>query len=125
MRIYYNQKLKQRSRDLRNHSTMAEVLLWNQVKGRRLGGYQFMRQKPVGDYIVGFYCSKLRLVVEVDGESHSGRSELDKIRQTSLESLGLTVIRFLDRDVKNNLEGCITVLQDFITSFESWRNTTP
>ncbi len=125
MRIHYNQKLKQRSRNLRNHATLAEVLFWNQVKGRKLAGYQFMRQKPIGDCIVDFYCSKLRLVVEVDGESHSGRREFDKIRQASLESLGLTVIRFLDCDVKRNMAGCITVLNEFIAEFEAGRIQPP
>jgi very-short-patch-repair endonuclease len=71
MKIYYNPKLKAKSRELRNNSTLAEVPLWNQLKGRKMRGYQFMRQKPIGNYIVDFFCSKLKLVIEIDGESHS------------------------------------------------------
>ncbi|MBT6416907.1 MAG: DUF559 domain-containing protein, partial [Candidatus Marinimicrobia bacterium] len=59
MRIYYNPKLKQLARNLRNNSTLAEVLLWNELKQKRMRGYQFYRQKPILDYIVDFYCSKL------------------------------------------------------------------
>jgi len=81
MKIYYNPKLKALSRKLRNNSTLSEVLLWNQLKSRKMRGYQFMRQKPIGNYIVDFYCSKLKLVIEIDGESHSERSKEDQIRQ--------------------------------------------
>ena len=52
MKIYYNPKLKQLSRNLRNNSTLAEVLLWDKLKKRQVYGYQFMRQKPIGNYIV-------------------------------------------------------------------------
>ena len=64
MKILYNPGLKQRARELRNQGILSEVLLWNQLKGRKIYGYQFMRQKPIGEYIVDFYCSKLKLVIE-------------------------------------------------------------
>ncbi len=88
MKILYNPKLKQRARGLRNQGVLSEVLLWNQLKGRGICGYQFMRQKPVGNYIVDFYCSKLKLVIEIDGESHEGRFCYDIERQQLLESMG-------------------------------------
>ena len=78
MTVRYNPELKQRARDLRKQGVLSEVLLWNQLKGRKLRGYQFMRQKPIGAYIVDFYCSKLRLVIEIDGESHSGKFDYDE-----------------------------------------------
>jgi very-short-patch-repair endonuclease len=58
MKIYYDSKLKQLSRDLRINSTLSEVLLWNELKARKMSGFQFMRQKPIGNYIVDFYCGK-------------------------------------------------------------------
>jgi very-short-patch-repair endonuclease len=70
MKIQYNPKLKILARSLRNRSTLAEVLLWNQLKARKVRGYQFMRQKPIDNYIVDFYCSKLQLIIEIDGSSH-------------------------------------------------------
>ncbi len=103
MKIYYNPKLKQLSRNLRNNSTLAEVLLWNKLKKRQMCGYQFMRQKPIGEYIVDFYCSKLKLIIEVDGETHRYKLTEDDERQDWLENLGLTVLRFDDIEVKNDM----------------------
>ena len=94
MKIRYNPKLKQRARDLRNKSTLSEVLLWNELKAKKMKGYQFMRQKPIGNYIVDFFCSKLKLVIEVDGESHNEKVEYDRMRQNHLEALGLSFLRF-------------------------------
>jgi very-short-patch-repair endonuclease len=68
-----------------------------------MSGYQFIRQKSIGDYIVDFFCSKLRLVIEIDGESHDGRFRYDAERQKFLESIGLTVLRFNDADVKRDM----------------------
>ena len=81
LRILYSKDLKQRSRDLRNNSTLAEVLLWNHLKRRKMLGYQFMRQKPIHHSIVDFYCSQLKLVIEIDGESHWLRFSADMLRQ--------------------------------------------
>jgi len=124
MRIHYDHKLKQRSRQLRNNSTLSEVLMWNQLKGKKVRGYQFMRQKPVGHYIVDFFCFKLRLVIEIDGDSHFGREQNDSERTVYLESHGLTVLRFIDSDVKKNLEGVLRILNDHIDKWED-ANTTP
>ena len=121
MRIYYNPKLRALARGLRNNSTLSEVLLWKQLKARKMKGYQFMRQKPIGDYIVDFYCSRLGLVIEIDGESHVSRSREDELRQRELESLGLSVLRFYDSDVKKNTDGVLRVIWDWIESFELQR----
>ena len=118
MKIYYNPKLKALSRELRKNSTLSEVLLWNQLKARKMRGYQFMRQKPIGDYIVDFYCSKLGLIIEVDGESHSRRSKEDQIRQRKLESLELSFLRFYDSDVKRNLDGVLRAIEHWIEEFD-------
>ena len=79
MKIYYNPKLKPLARYLRLHSTRAEIMLWNELKARKMLGYQFMRQKPIGNNIVDFYSSRLKLAIELDGESHRGREQHDKI----------------------------------------------
>ena len=121
MKIYYNPKLKALARGLRNNSTLSEVLLWKQLKARKMKGYQFMRQKPIDDYIVDFYCSRLRLVIEIDGESHISRFGEDELRQRKLESLGLSVLRFYDSDVKKNMDGVLRVIGDWIESFELQR----
>jgi len=76
--IPYNPKLKQLARKLRNKSTKSEVLLWNYLKGKQIKGFDFHRQKPIGNYIVDFYCSELLLAIEIDGESHYGNELKDR-----------------------------------------------
>jgi len=118
MKIHYNLKLKKLARELRNNSTLAEVLLWNQIKARKMKGYQFMRQKPIGNYIVDFFCSKLKLVIEIDGQSHDGKIENDQIRQKKLEALGLSFLRFYDWEVKKNMAGVLQAIRIWIEEFE-------
>ncbi|TAN43689.1 MAG: endonuclease domain-containing protein [Nitrospirae bacterium] len=114
MKINYNPKLKSLSRELRNNSTLSEVLLWNKLKARKMRGYQFMRQKPIDEYIVDFYCSELKLIIEIDGESHDGKFEEDMTRQRKLESLGLTVLRVNDLDVKRDMENVLMAIEGWI-----------
>jgi very-short-patch-repair endonuclease len=94
--------------------TLAEILLWQQIKGKQLLGYDFHRQKPIDEYVVDFYCPRLKLVLEIDGDSHEGKEEADKMRQEKLETLGLTVMRFWDLDVKSNVDGAIEQLREWI-----------
>ncbi len=123
MRIHYDPKLKERARGLRKAGVLSEVLLWNQLKTRKLRGYQFSRQKPIDEHIVDFYCGKLSLVIEIDGSSHDMSPAYDNHRQARLESLGLTVLRFLDSDVRNNLAGVIAIVLEWIDRRKS--STTP
>ncbi len=69
-----------------------------------------MRQKPIGEYIVDFYCSKLNLAIEIDGESHYSKFSYDMQRQSVLESLGLTVLRFDDADVKRDISNILMAI---------------
>ncbi len=112
--IAYNPRLKQVARTLRKNMTLGEILLWKVLKGKKLLGYDFHRQKPVGEYVVDFYCPRLKLVIEVDGESHEGKEEADRLRQVKLESMGLTVLRFWDSDVKANVDSVVEQLRDWI-----------
>jgi len=114
LKILYNPELKQRARELRKQGVLSEVLLWSQIKCRKMCGYQFMRQKPIGDYIVDFYCSKLKLVIEIDGESHDGRFSYDMQRQSFLESTGLTVLRFNDIDVKRDISNVLMAIEGWV-----------
>ncbi|MBT3478267.1 MAG: endonuclease domain-containing protein [Candidatus Marinimicrobia bacterium] len=122
MRIYYNPKLKQLARNLRNNSTLAEVLLWNELKQKRMRGYQFYRQKPILDYIVDFYCSKLDLVIEIDGISHFGKEIEDKEWQTNIENLGIEFLRIPDNEVKGNMDGVYQVIVEWIEDYKSNNN---
>jgi very-short-patch-repair endonuclease len=110
----YDPKLKQRSRELRKNSTLAEVLLWNELKRCKMLGYSFLRQRPIYQYIVDFYCPRLKLVIEIDGESHREKFPMDQSRQKSLEDLGLSVLRFQDRDVKHDMRNVLRCIQNWI-----------
>ena len=77
-------------------------------------GYSFLRQRPIYKYIVDFYCPKLKLVIEIDGESHREKFLSDQIRQKNLESLGLNVLRFHDRDVKQDMRNVLGCIQSWI-----------
>ncbi|UCE17563.1 MAG: endonuclease domain-containing protein [Gemmatimonadota bacterium] len=114
VRTHYNPKLKHFARKLRKSGTLAEAILWQELKGRKIKGYQFTRQKPIGDYIVDFYCPRLSLAVEVDGVSHDERLERDKIRQTEIEKQGFRFLRFLESDVRHNLPGVIAMIEHWI-----------
>lgn len=84
--IPYDSKLKSLSRNLRNHSTLSEVMLWcNLLRGRQLKGYQFLRQKPIRTYIVDFMCKELKLIIELDGLTHEGKERWHAKQQNDLE----------------------------------------
>ncbi len=105
----YNKNLKQYSRQLRENMTDAERKLWAKIRRKQIKEYQFYRQKPIGDYIVDFYCPKAKLVVEIDGSQHlvGETIQYDKIRDDYLSSLGLRVLRFTNTDVLINIKGVI------------------
>ncbi|MBI4823479.1 MAG: DUF559 domain-containing protein [Nitrospirae bacterium] len=103
-KIYYNPKLKELAQRLRNNSTRTEIILWNYLKWNQVKGYNFHRQKPIGSYIVDFFCNKLKLAIEIDGYTHSFEEtfERDKDKVERLNKLGITVLRFSDKDVMKN-----------------------
>lgn len=83
-------------------------------------GYQFYRQKPIDNYIVDFFSYTLRLVIEIDGDSHDDHTyEYDKKRQNNLESMGLTVLRFDDHEVKKDMENVLRVIEEWILDNKS------
>ena len=99
---------------LRNNMTLVEILLWNQLKQKQMMGYDFHRQKPIEEYIVDFFCPKLSLAIEIDGESHDGKLETDSRRQQEIEKLGVHFLRFLDDEAKKNLDGVFLVIRERI-----------
>ena len=112
--IPYNPELKDLARDLRNNSTLSEVLLWRCLKGKQMLGYDFDRQKPIDNYIVDFFCSELMLAIEIDGCTHDHKMEKDVIRQEKLETIGVRFLRFSDLDIKRNIEGVVYSIKNWI-----------
>ncbi|MDR4507876.1 MAG: type I restriction endonuclease [Candidatus Brocadiaceae bacterium] len=119
--IPYNPKLKELARKLRKNMTLSEVLLWNQLKQKKMLGFDFDRQRPIDEYIVDFYCKDLMLAIEIDGESHNYEEiyENDIKRQERLESLGVRFLRFHDLDIKKNLEDVLRVIEHWIKEHQN------
>ena len=118
--IHYNPKLKALAAQLRSRGTKSEILLWNQLKGGQLNGLRFIRQKPIGDFIVDFYCKEVGLVIELDGLSHQCNEvmDLDERKQSYLESIGLKVIRFEDEDVIRDIRNVMRVIEHTFLSLK-------
>ncbi|MDJ1169787.1 endonuclease domain-containing protein [Roseofilum sp. BLCC_M154] len=112
----YNPKLTPIAKQMRQNPTAAERKLWTFLRNfpRRV-----LRQRPIDHFIVDFYCSSLRLVIEVDGESHYTEpgKESDEERTQILQGYGLTVIRFTNEQVLTNFEGVCTQLLNFVPKF--------
>ncbi|MBI4992820.1 MAG: endonuclease domain-containing protein [Candidatus Magasanikbacteria bacterium] len=118
MKIKYNPRLTSRASKLRRKGrTYAERMLWHCLRNRRVRGYKFMRQKPIGNFITDFFCLELKLVIEIDGISHEGKEAYDKRRVNYLKSLGLNILRFDDERVKDDLEGVLVEIENYIKSF--------
>ncbi len=99
--LYNRKSLKPLRSYLRNKSTSAESVLWNQLKSKNLEGRKFRRQQSIGNYIVDFYCPSEKLIIELDGDPHGDSIQIQKdmARDKYLEALGFTVLRFENRFV--------------------------
>ncbi len=115
--IPYNKKLKYLARELRKNSTLAEIFLWQKIKGKSYG-HEFHRQVPIDEYIVDFYCHELHLAIEIDGNTHNFNFDNDELRQKKLESLGVTFIRFTDIEVKRSMINVLRSLEFMISEIE-------
>jgi very-short-patch-repair endonuclease len=114
--IPYKPYLKELARQLRNNSTLGEVLLWQELKGGALLGLDFHRQKPLDNYIVDFYCAELQLAIEIDGDSHDYGFDEDMARQRRLEALGVRFLRFTDREVKRGMTNVLRTIEGWVLS---------
>ncbi len=96
---------------LRKRMTAPELVFWTAVRNRKLKGYKFRRQYSTGKYVIDFYCAKVRLGIEIDGESHfiDGQKQYDAVRQEYINALGITVLRYTNDEIMKNLYG---VLED-------------
>jgi very-short-patch-repair endonuclease len=107
--LQYSRHLKKYSRRLRKEMTEAERVLWSRIRGRQLRGLQVYRQKPIGRFVVDFYCPKAKLVIELDGGQHY-TEELrakDETRDRYMMTQGLKTLRFSDKEVFENLTGVL------------------
>ncbi len=111
-----------RARELRTSATSAEEKLWRELRGRRLGGFKFVRQFPVGPYIADFLCRARRVIVEIDGGTHSEPHEIaaDMRRTMHLGRLGYRVYRAWNGDIYDNSDGVLEELLALIDGRLDW-----
>ena len=116
----YDPKLKELAKKLRKTMTFSEVKVWNELKNGQLMGYDFDRQRPIGNYIVDFYCKDLLLALEIDGITHQDEKVMykDKIRQAELETSGVTFIRFDAMLCVNKIEAVVKEIGRWISDYE-------
>lgn len=104
--IYNQAELKEKRRSLRNNLTNTEKLLWKYLKSRQIENVKFRRQFSIDNYIVDFYAAAIKLVIEVEGDTHFKDEEVDydRRRQRDLESFEVTFLRFTNTDIIESTE---------------------
>ena len=100
--------------------TSAEGIVWSRIRNHRIG-YKFRRQFSIGSYVADFYCSELKLVVEIDGGQHFENDAIgyDKARTKHFNDLGISVVRYTNADVRRNL---ISVMDDLMRQCDNLKN---
>jgi len=118
LRMYISLEIRRRmielAREFRKEPTKGEKVLWQALRGKKLDGHKFRRQQPIGYFVVNFYNSVHRLVVEVDGSIHEFQKEADYARQEILQELGLVVLRINTELVENNLSKALELIREQI-----------
>lgn len=107
------------AKNLRKNMTDAEINLWMHLKAG-LKGLKFRRQHPIGIYIADFYCHKVKLIVEADGKIHERKDikEYDEERETSLLSMGYTIIRFTNEEILKNIETVLAAIEQKVDELQ-------
>ncbi len=110
----------------------AEIVLWSKLKSKALNGHKLRRQHSVGKFVIDFYCPRLKLAIEVDGDSHfsDGSEPYDKTRQDFIESFGISFLRFTNKEIYENLSEVLAKIENYMQEksaienggrFESWK----
>ena len=107
-----------RAQQLRNELVDTEMIMWSELRARRLLGYKFRRQHAVGPFILDFYCAEKRVAVEIDGPTHV--VERDARRDRLLASAGITVVRIPNEDVYRSLDEVLSALVAGLSAQTSW-----
>jgi very-short-patch-repair endonuclease len=113
------------AREFRKKPTKSERILWQALRGKKLDGIKFRRQQPIGPFVVDFYNTVYRLVVEVDGDIHDLQKEADSARQQALEELGLVILRVKSESVEKNLPLVLNTIRSKINEIKLKGNESP
>ena len=113
-RIFNKSTEKEKRRNLRNNPTYTEKVLWLLLRKKQIYGIRFLRQYSVNHFIIDFYAPSIKLAIEVDGSSHVGKEDYDKVRQKYIETFGIKVIRFTDEQVLGNTEKVVKEIERIV-----------
>ena len=104
----------EKAKVLRGTETIAEKLIWEQLKMKQLNGFKFRRQHPISQFIVDFYCHEIGLVIEIDGEIHHKpeNKEYDENRTAELEKFELKVLRFTNYEVELHMDKVLDTIKN-------------
>jgi very-short-patch-repair endonuclease len=105
-------RLSNLAKKLRREMTIAERVIWRQLRAKQFENLKFRRQQPIGDYIVDFVCFEKKIIIEVDGGQHAEDEEADRVRTKWLEERGYLVIRFWNNDVLRNCPGVMEKIME-------------
>ena len=113
--MFYNAKTNifRKAEELRNNMTEAEKILWERLRKKQLG-VRFKAQHPIEQFIADFYCHSAKLVVELDGEIHNQQKEYDIVREAEMEKYDITIIRFTNHEVFEDIDGVVERIRDYL-----------
>jgi very-short-patch-repair endonuclease len=114
------QAIHENAKRLRQEQTSAEKLLWQKLRNKQLQDLKFYRQKVFVRYIADFYCPELKLIIEIDGETHWSEEEkaYDAERNRWFLSQGFTVLRFTNLEIYHNMNAVLEKIADTVPSSE-------
>ena len=118
-KLFNKNEIKKKRQELRNNMPPAEILLWYEIKGKKILGYKFRRQYSIGKYIIDFCCPRVRLVIETDGDSHFVNNkaiEYDNRREEYIKSIGFNILRFTNLEIYYDLERVLNIIKRYLKS---------
>ena len=121
MKVLNKKTTKVKRINLRKTSTESEKILWQYLRAKRFHNFKFFRQYGIGEYIADFYCSELKLVIELDGKIHDSHKEYDKVRDNFMKNLNILVVRFENKEIIDNIKNVLEKLE-VLTSNKNSKN---
>lgn len=117
-------KTKKARQYLRNNMTKWEIRLWNDLKGKKMFGFKIRRQYGIENFILDFYCPKLKLAIEIDGDVHHFREKqiLDSKKNDLLKSEGIELVRLNNNDLEEDYESVVLYLEDIFKKIAREQN---
>jgi very-short-patch-repair endonuclease len=105
---------KRFARTLRKEQTNSEKIVWELIRDRKFMNLKFRRQHVIEGFILDFYCHEIKLGIEIDGGIHNKRKDYDRMRQTIIESEGISVIRVSNRQISNRKRSILEMIKKAI-----------